>query len=143
MDYEQSEIRRDIESTRAGMVEKISRLETRIGGAIKEIKRLPDIKYQVEHRTWWMMGLSVVMGYMVSRLIVARPERRKAIVHWPDVGKTERIAVGQRSSLIGGIVSSIGVALARDLVTNLMRKCGTQGRGNSATSETKEPRQLH
>jgi hypothetical protein len=143
MDYAQNEIRRDIESTRADMVEKISSLETRIRSAIEEIKRLRDIKYQVEHRPWLTMVVSVVTGYMVSRLIASRPERRRAIVHWPDVGKTEHISLGRRSSFIGVIVSSIVAAFARDLATNLMKKWGTQARGNSATSETEESRRLH
>ena len=143
MDYAESEIRREIESTRADMVGKISSLETRIGGAIEEVKRLADIKYQVENRPWLMMGLTVVVGYMVTRLIFARPKRKTAILHWPDDGKTERISLARHSSFIGAIATSVVVALARDLATNLMRKWGTQGRGKPLINETEEPRQLH
>jgi hypothetical protein len=114
MDYEQSEIRREIESARAGLVDKISTLETRVGAAIEEIRRLSDVKYQVERRPWLMMGLSAVTGYMVSRLIFARPHRRTVMAHGH-----RKIAAG---SFIGGIVSSMAVALARELAANLMKK---------------------
>ena len=44
MDNAQSEIRAEIESTRAGMVEKISTLEQRLEGAITDAKRSVDPK---------------------------------------------------------------------------------------------------
>jgi hypothetical protein len=143
MDHAQSEIRREIESARGDMVEKISILETRISGAVEEVKRLGDIKYQVEHRPWLMMGVSALAGYMISGLIFSRPKRRTAIVHWPDLGKTERISLGRRSSFIGGIVSSILVALARDLTANTLKNWRAPARGNSPTAKAEEPRRLH
>jgi hypothetical protein len=135
MDYEQSEIRREIESARAGLVEKISTLETRFGAAIEEIRRLSDVKYQVERRPWLMMGLSAVTGYMVSRLIFARPQRRTVIVHGH-----RKIAAG---SFIGGIVSSMAVALARELAANLMKKRDKPSRRGPEKSLTEEAKRLH
>lgn len=136
MDYPQSEIRREIESTRAEMVEKISTLESRVGGAIEEIKRLADIRYQTEHRPWLMMGLSMGLGYVISRLIFARPKRRTAIVHYPDDGTTKRIPLGwQGSGFVGGIVSSVAVALARDFAMNLLSKRASRRRADYGKSD--------
>jgi len=135
MDHEQSEIRREIESTRADLAEKISTLETRVGGAIEEIKRLSDIKYQVERRPWVMMGLSVVTGYVMSRLIFARPHRRMAMSRGH-----RKIAAG---SFIGGIVSSMAVTLARELAANLMKRWNTPRRIRSEASLTEEVKRLH
>jgi len=145
MDHQQSEIRQEIESTRAEMVDKISTLEARVGGAIDEFKRLGDVKYQVEHRPWVMVGLAAAMGYLLSRLIFARPKRRTAIVHWPDDGKTERIPLGrQKPGLVAGIASAVAVTLARDLAKDLVTK-RLWGMGGDAkrASRTSERRQFH
>jgi hypothetical protein len=130
---EQSEIRREIESTRADLVEKISTLETRVGGAIEEIKRLSDIKYQVEHRPWLMVGLSAVTGYVMSRIIFARPRREASHRH-------RKIAAG---SLVGGIVTSAAVALARDVAAHLFRRWDTPWRERSERGVREEERRLH
>jgi hypothetical protein len=143
MDYPQSEIRREIESTRAGMVEKISTLEARVGGAIEEIKHLANPKYQVEHRPWLMIGVAVVAGFMTSRLIFARPKPKTAIMYSPDDGTSTRVALGRQSSgFIGGLVSSVAMALAREFAISRLSKRTSPMRDDSERSQT-TPRRLH
>jgi hypothetical protein len=113
MDNEQSEIRREIEATRTNLVDKISTLENRVGDAIEEVKRLSDVKYQVERRPWIMMALSATAGYLISGLIL--PRRRR------DTRMPSHRAVAA-GSLIGGIVSSVGVTLAREAALRLVKR---------------------
>jgi Protein of unknown function (DUF3618) len=124
MDNSQSEIRRQIEATRSDMAEKISALQERIDGAVDEMKHLVDPKYQVEHRPWLMVGLSLLGGYLTSRWLFSRRPRAAA----------PRAPHQQSSSLVGGLVSAVGVGLARDLASNLLLRRRSQTRGNAKQS---------
>jgi Protein of unknown function (DUF3618) len=119
MDNSQSEIRRQIEATRSDMAEKISALQERIDCAVEEMKHLVDPKYQVEHRPWLMVGLSLVGGYLTSRWLFGRPKRIA-----PPRGAQ------QSSSLVGGLVSAVAMGLARDFASNLLLKRRSQTRGD-------------
>jgi hypothetical protein len=130
MDNTQSEIRRQIETTRSDMAEKISALQERIDGAVVEMKHLVDPKYQVEHRPWLMVGLSLLGGYLTSRWLFARRTRAAA----PR-------APQQSSSLVGGLVSAVGVGLARDLASNLLLRRRSQTRGKAEQSAQSTARQ--
>ncbi len=131
MDYSQSEIRREIESTRAGMVEKISALEARMDGAIEEMKHWVNPKYHVEHRPWLMMGVSLVAGYLTSRLIFPRRGTRRGV----DYAAAGRAVHAQQSSgVIGGLVSAVVVALARDAALNLLTRRSARPRGQRGHS---------
>jgi hypothetical protein len=133
MDNSQSEIRRQIETTRSDMAEKISALQDRIDCAVDEMKHLVDPKYQVEHRPWLMVGLSLVGGYLTSRWLFGRPRRVAA----PRVPQ-------QSSSLVGGLVSAVAMGLARDLATNLLTKRRSQPPRNAAQSaQSTAPRGFH
>jgi hypothetical protein len=131
MDNSQSEIRRQIEATRSDMAEKISALQERIDGAVDEMKHLVDPKYQVEHRPWLMVGLSLLGGYLTSRWLFARRPRAAA----------PRAPHQQGSSLVGGLVSAVGVGLARDLASNLLLRRRSQTRGNAEQSAQSTARQ--
>lgn len=133
MDNSQSEIRRQIEATRSDMAEKISALQERIDGAVVEMKHLVDPKYQVEHRPWLMVGLSLLGGYLTSRWLFGRP-RRVAAPRGPQ----------QSSSLVGGLVSAVAMGLARDFASNLLLRRRSQTRGNAERSaESTAPRGFH
>jgi hypothetical protein len=134
MDLEQAEIRREIESTRADLADKISTLESRVGGAIEEVKRLGDIKYQADRRPWVIVGLSTVTGYIISRMIFARRQRE------PVIWRHRKIAAG---SFVGGIISSVAIALARDLAANLMKKWDTSRSGRAESSLREGDRRMH
>jgi hypothetical protein len=121
MDNSQSEIRRQIEATRSDMAEKISALQERIDGAVDEMKHLVDPKYQVEHRPWLMVGLSLLGGYLTSRWLFARRTRAAA-------------PRAPQQSLVGSLVSAVGVGLAHDLANNLLLKRRSQTRGNAEQS---------
>ena len=132
MDNSQSEIRRQIETTRSDMAEKIAALQERIDCAVGEMKHLVDPKYQVEHRPWLMVGLSLVGGYLTSRWLFSRPTR-VAAPRGPQ----------QSSSLVGGLVSAVAVGLARDLASNLLRRRSeTQGKAGPSAQST-APRGFH
>jgi hypothetical protein len=130
MDNSQSEIRRQIETTRSDIAEKIAALQERLDCAVDEMKHLVDPKYQVEHRPWLMVGLSLVGGYLTSRWIFARPARAAA-PRGPQ----------QNSSLVGGLVSAVAVGLARDLASNLIMRRRSQTRGNAEQSAQSTARQ--
>jgi hypothetical protein len=137
MFYPQSEIRRQIETTRSDMAEKISALQERIDGAVEEMKHLIDPKYQVEHRPWLMVGLSLVTGYLTSRLIFARPKPRTGTVSWPENGSvtSKPVVLGRQSpGFVGGMVSAVAMALARDFATILLTKRASHRRGSSEPS---------
>jgi hypothetical protein len=126
MDYPQSEIRRQIETTRSDMAEKISALQNRVDCAVDEMKHLVDPKYQVEHRPWLMVALSLVGGYLSSRLIFARArsDHRR--------GTRGEVARAQQSpGFVGGLVSTVLVALARDFAMSLLTKRWPHLRGHS------------
>jgi hypothetical protein len=134
MDNSQSEIRRQIEATRSDMAEKISALQERIDCAVDEMKHLVDPKYQVEHRPWLMVGLSLVGGYLTSRWLFGRPRRVDAAPRAPQ----------QSSSLVGGLVSAVAVGLARDLATNLIFKRRSQTPGTAGQpAQSTAPRGFH
>jgi Protein of unknown function (DUF3618) len=128
MDYPQSEIRRQIETTRSDMAEKISALQDRVDCAVDEMKHWVDPKYQVEHRPWLMVGLSLVAGYLSSRLIFARPRS------YDDVARAQ-----QSSGFVGGLVSTVLVALTRDFAMSLLNKRTSHRRGNSGRSGQTTP----
>ena len=128
MDYPQSEIRRQIETTRSDMAEKISALQDRVDYAVDEMKHLVDPKYQVEHRPWLMVGLSLVAGYLSSRLIFARPRS------YDDVARAQ-----QSSGFVDGLVSTVLVALTRDLAMSLLTKRTSHMRDNSGRSGQTTP----
>jgi hypothetical protein len=87
-----------------------------------------------------MMGISIVAGYLLSRLILARAEPGTAIVNWPDNATRGRVALGRQSvGFIGGIVSAVVVALARDLAMSLLTKRASHMRGNSDHSGQTTP----
>ena len=126
MDYSQSEIRRQIETTRSDMAEKISALQDRVDCAVDEMKHLVDPKYQVEHRPWLMVGLSLVGGYLSSRLIFARPRSDHGSATRGDAARAQ-----PSSGLFGGLVSTVLVALARDYAMSLLAKRASHRRGHS------------
>jgi hypothetical protein len=122
------------------MVEKISSLETRIAGTINELKRLPDIKYQVEHRPWGTMFGSVLFGYIISRILFGGPRRRMAFTHSTDQRKSDWISLGVQSSFIGGMASSVVMILAREFAANLIKKWATSAPSDSVSGQTEEKR---
>jgi hypothetical protein len=134
MDYPQSEIRRQIETTRSDMAEKISALQDRVDGAVDEIKHLVDPKYQVEHRPWLMVGLSLVAGYLSSRLIFVRRQSDHGSATRGDVARAQ-----QSSRFVGGLVNTVLVALTRDLAMSLLTKRTSHMRGNSGRSGQTTP----
>ncbi|HEY3167344.1 MAG TPA: DUF3618 domain-containing protein, partial [Candidatus Binatia bacterium] len=133
----QSEIRRQIETTRSDMAEKISALQDRVDCAVDEMKHWVDPKYQVEHRPWLMVGLSLVAGYLSSRLIFARSDRGSA-----TRGGVSRAP--QSSGLVGGLVSAVLVGVVRDFAMNLLMKRRPQTRGNvEQSANTTAPPPFH
>jgi hypothetical protein len=108
------------------MAEKISALQNRVDCAVDEMKHLVDPKYQVEHRPWLMVALSLVGGYLSSRLIFARArsDHRR--------GTRGEVARAQQSpGFVGGLVSTVLVALARDFAMSLLTKRWPHLRGHS------------
>lgn len=124
MDNAQSEIRHEIESTRAGMVEKIATLEERLQCAIEDVKRSFDLRYQTRKRPWAMTGLSLAAGYLVGRVVFgAAPRRSQIIVRDSAPERRQAASFAQTlSGMLSGVVTAVGVSLAREFATNLLMK---------------------
>ncbi len=123
MEPSKSEIRREIEVTRAAMAEKIETLEARVGDVIQEAKRSVDPKYQTQKRPWLMVSLAVAAGYLVEGIIFGKaPPRGKGRKFRNDPERRAYLE-GQQKGGGGGVIRSIataaGVALARDFVNKV------------------------
>ncbi|HEX9787041.1 MAG TPA: hypothetical protein VGB09_03400 [Candidatus Binatia bacterium] len=138
MDNAQREIRHEIESTRAGMVEKITTLEERIECAIQEVKRSVDPKYQTQQRPWLMTGLSVAAGYLLGRIVFGgSPPKARVVLpdNWPERGGSHyrNGSLAQNlSGMISGIVTVVGVSLAREFATSMLSKRHGRDHGDGA-----------
>lgn len=128
MDNAQSEIRAEIESTRAGMVEKISTLEQRLEGAITDVKRSVDPKFQTQKHPWLMTGLSLAAGYLVGRIFFGRSSGKTQVNlqdNWPERAPTDHQKAGlihTVSGMVSGVITAVGVSLAREVASNLLAK---------------------
>ena len=142
MDHAQSEIRAEIESTRAGMVEKISTLEQRLEGAITDAKRSVDPKYQTQKRPWLMTGLSLAAGYVMGRIVFGRSSPRPQVIvpdDWPEQMRDHQLRAGlvqTLSGMVSGVVTAVGVSLARQFASNLLSKRYGEEHGNGANRPT-------
>ena len=130
MDHTQSEIRNEIEATRAGMVEKIATLEQRVDGKIREVKRSVDVNYQTERRPWLMVGIAIAAGYLLSGIVLGRPAPRAKVVlpkdwHRRVGGPQQQQKAGMATSLMGmlsGVVTATAVSLAREYASKMIFK---------------------
>jgi hypothetical protein len=98
----------------------------RVEGDDDEMKHLVDPKYQVEHRPWLMVALSLVGGYLSSRLIFARARSDHGRGTRGDVMRAQ-----QSPGFVAGLVSTVLVALARDFAMSLLTKRWSHLRGHS------------
>ncbi|MGH7852539.1 MAG: DUF3618 domain-containing protein [Candidatus Binatia bacterium] len=136
MDNAQSEIRNEIEATRAGMAEKIATLEDRVDCTIQGVKRSFDPRYQTEQHPWLAIGLSVAAGYWLSGLVLGRPTPKAELVLPNDWD--ERVAGKQRNSgmlqsltgMLSGVVTATAVSMAREYASGLLFKRKHNGHGN-------------
>jgi hypothetical protein len=110
------------------MVAKINALEERLQCAIDEAKRSVSPKYQTEKRPWLMTGLSLATGYVAGRIVFGAAPRRQSML----LQENRRQAVGANqqkatlvqtvSGMLSGVVTAVGVSLAREFATNLLMK---------------------
>ena len=141
MDNAQSEIRHEIETTRAGMVEKISTLEERLQCVVQEVKRSFDPRYQTRKRPWMMTGVSLAAGYLLGRIVFGIVPRRPQVIvrdNWPDRGDHQRHASFAQtlSGMLSGVVTAVGVSLAREFATKLlMKRHGGEDEGENRSGQ--------
>jgi ElaB/YqjD/DUF883 family membrane-anchored ribosome-binding protein len=91
MDNETADIRQDIEATQVAMAKKMKTLERRARQTVNEAKtavqHTVDLNYQVRQRPWPMVGVAVLMGYTLRRLLSPvsshRGEGRVLIIEVP------------------------------------------------------------
>ncbi|MGH7782510.1 MAG: DUF3618 domain-containing protein [Candidatus Binatia bacterium] len=131
MEQSQTELRREIEATRAAMAEKIETLEARVGGVIEDAKRSVNPKYQTQQRPWPMMGIAIAAGYLLECLLFTRPSTRRRYQRRDKLAREylERRYPkvdfrGQQKSagFLKNIATAAGVALARDFATGVLSK---------------------
>ena len=138
MDNSQSEIRYEIESTRASMAEKIATLEERLQSAVEEAKRSVSPTYQTRKRPWAMTGAALAAGYLLGRIVFGGPPRRSEMVlpdDWPEQMREHQRRAGLSQTLSGmvsGVVTAVGVSLARQFASNLLSKRYGEEHGNGA-----------
>jgi len=114
------QLRRDIESTRYALGEKIATLENKIE-TTKNTTLNPA--YYVRTRPWPILGAVTVMGYFVGRALKSKPSQANT---------------GSDAGIIGGITRSMMVAassalgrMAVDTVREkLNKRKGTGGNGS-------------
>lgn len=73
MDQGTGDVQQERERTRSAITEKIELLEERVRdtveGARTRVKQSFDIRYHIDRRPWQMLGLSILAGYLISRMI--------------------------------------------------------------------------
>lgn len=76
MDQSTNEIQQDRERTRSAITQKIELLEEtvrdRVEGAKTKVKQSFDVRHHVNQRPWQMVGLSVLTGYLIGRMMANR-----------------------------------------------------------------------
>jgi len=82
MDQRARDVRRDIEHTRVALANKIETLDEQVRGKIEGVKHTVDLSYQVQQRPWSLLGASVVVGFMLERMLsgdspASRADRRR------------------------------------------------------------------
>jgi len=61
--------RQEIADTRSALAEKLATLDGRVQETVDGVKHTFDLRYQVKHRPWQMVGGSLLVGYMLGRRI--------------------------------------------------------------------------
>lgn len=141
MEPNKSEIRREIEATRASMAEKIQTLEARVVGAVEEAKRSISPSYQTRRRPWLMMGLAVGVGYLLEGIVFGRPAVRGRGRKFANDPERRAYLEGQQKSsgAVRAMATAAGVALARGLATNLLSKSSMFGSGRDPSDRSSTP----
>jgi hypothetical protein len=123
------------------MAEKIAALEERLQCAIEEAKRSVSPTYQTRRRPWAMSGAALAAGYLLGRIVFGGPRRRTQVVlpdDWPERMKEHQRQAGliqTLSGMVSGVVTAVGVSLARQYATNLLSKRYGKEQGNGANRE--------
>jgi hypothetical protein len=126
------------------MVEKITTLEERLQCAIDEAKRSVSPKYQTQRRPWVMTGLSLATGYLVGRVVFGTTPRTPRIVlpdNWSERIGSNHHKAGVAQTLAGmlsGVVTAVGVSLAREFASKLLMKHPGREQGDGAGGATGE-----
>lgn len=116
MDENLEEVRRDIETTRLALGEKIGRLEHKIQTTATETL---NPAYYVRTRPWPTLGVFALLGWMVGRAL--KPTRKK----YAGAGGPPSLTGSVVRSLVSGAASALGVAagdVVRDFVKDRRRR---------------------
>jgi hypothetical protein len=134
MDHTQREIRNEIETTRADMVQKIATLEDRVDCTIQGVKRSFDPKYQTQQHPWLAFGISLAAGYLMSGLILGRPAPKVVLPDdWNERIPSKQQSTGIVQSIVGmlsGVVTAAAASMAREYTSGFLFKRKHNGRGN-------------
>jgi hypothetical protein len=115
MDENLEDVRRDIETTRLALGEKIGRLEHKIQTTATETL---NPAYYVRTRPWPTLGAFALLGWMVGRALKPRPKKYSA-------GAPPSVTGSVIRSLVSGAASALGVAagdVVRDFVKDRRRR---------------------
>ena len=145
MDQRASDVRRDIEHTRAALANKIETLDEQVRGKVENVKNTVDLSYQVEQHPWPMLGVSVAVGFLLERMVSGDSTSRRAERRQPTFipipiysdGRTEH------SQHAAGTVSATPASVAPN---DTIRETGSKSKtdhqrnleGKTATKQQKQ-----
>lgn len=133
-----TEIRQDIEHTRASLGEKLGALQEKVNAVQAQAKKTLDLPYQVEQHPWAALGTSVAVGFVVGSLTSRAHAAAQAPV-WsvraqasgmPEFAAVSSIAPGPlpharrpspRGDLFATLKLAVGAALM-DLARNTIKQ---------------------
>jgi ElaB/YqjD/DUF883 family membrane-anchored ribosome-binding protein len=78
--------RRGVAESRSAITRKLEMLEDRVQETVADVKQAFDFDYQMQQRPWLMVGGSVLVGYMLGRLVSApraTPSDRSSVLDSP------------------------------------------------------------
>lgn len=139
-------MRRDIETTRAAIDEKLGALEDKVHTVQAKAKQMLDLRYQVEQHPWAVLGASVAAGFVAGSLghIEAEEDATPISTDAAGMGQHRRARPRTlRRELFGTLKLAVGAALmelARQGIHRHMPTLGVQldkvweGRGMTSVS---------
>lgn len=141
MDQNAHDAQEDREQTREALTQKIELLEERVRDSVEEartlVKQRLRLSYHVERRPWQMLGLSLLAGFFIGRIV--GKERGRGYAEEPPMSTESRFFRGRNAAerdgmsavkgAAAGIVTSVAVQLVKEGLAAAASKVKSSRRG--------------